>query len=521
MKKLQRFGIKTIDFLAVLLFGIFGIISLFGAVMTEDAYHIEQSFVWHNPLLSILWVVLLALVLVGLNVLFGRMGNGERVLLILSSLWIFGVVLLWAFLTKNGPNADGASVYYAAKKFARGDFSSLSYRDSYFSCYPFQLGLAFFYSIFLRLLRNDSFHILQVVNAFCMVICLLMQFELCKEFMRGQDQQKRRKVQRYCMLLLDVSAPFLIFGSFLYGEVPSFAFLLTATVLFIRMLRKNSIIATIFGFISLVLAVMVRLNTYIFLVALAIILILFFMVQGGKYSSRKKVLFFCYFLGVILASVRVVPAIEDAYGRRSYTEINDGVPTGCYLAMGIMDSEVGPGWYNGYNFETFTIDADYDSKKAQAIGMMKYRILSRELWQNPVQALGFYGRKVVYEWINCGWSVYSGTFISFGERHPLVDKLFEKGPYKAISRYMNTYQSLLYLLVAVGAFGLWRRKEEDGYSAFTRIFLLTAFGGFLFYLAWEAGGRYVLPYAFFVLPNAAMGLESIEDFISKKRETKV
>ncbi|MBQ5376351.1 MAG: hypothetical protein IIU45_05720, partial [Lachnospiraceae bacterium] len=61
MKKLQRFGIKTIDFLAILLFGILGIISLFGAVMTEDAYHIEQSFVWHNPLLSILWVVLLAL----------------------------------------------------------------------------------------------------------------------------------------------------------------------------------------------------------------------------------------------------------------------------------------------------------------------------------------------------------------------------------------------------------------------------------------------------------------------------
>ena len=63
---------------------------------------------------------------------------------------------------------------------------------------------------------------------------------------------------------------------------------------------------------------------------------------------------------------------------------------------------------------------------------------------------------------------------------------------------------VLYLLCAICSFVCFLDKKKD--TVFLYLFPLTAFGGALLFLAWEASGRYVLPYAVFMLPCGGYGM---------------
>lgn len=80
--------------------------------------------------------------------------------------------------------------------------------------------------------------------------------------------------------------------------------------------------------------------------------------------------------------------------------------------------------------------------------------------------------------------------------------------------YMLGFQLVLYLLIAVCGVWMVRHKSEGDSSEIRCLFLLTAVGGAAFYLAWEASGRYVLPYAVFCFPYAAKGMELMEHSIA-------
>ena len=137
------------------------------------------------------------------------------------------------------------------------------------------------------------------------------------------------------------------------------------------------------------------------------------------------------------------------------------------------------------------------------------------------------------QWLNVGWAIFDSIYISFGERLPIIESCFSGPLYNVLVDYMSGYQMVLYGLVALSLLPPFfhdRNKQTSSkmYSAniasahpFYYLFLLTAVGGALFYMIWESSGRYVLPYAIFVLPHAAHGmalLESMLDNLFTKRK---
>ena len=525
MQRFYTFCIRFLQISSLILFGILAVSSFFRTAYLENAYEIVIQLGWDNPLLNLLFLCCFLTLLFGIGKFFLRFEKGAPVLLVLTCLWLFGASLLWTYFSKSGPASDCGSVYYAAKRFAVNDYSAVSYRDSYFSVYPFQLGLAFFYEIIFRIVHNDNFHILQGINALCLVVCAVSQYHLC-----GRLFQKKA-AQIYTLLLTDFCLPFIMYGSYIYGEIPSFAFLLFGAWMLLLFLEgpapspsardtfsgeeqaSGSFVRRIpygiLALLSLTCGVMVRKNSLVFLIALGIILVLWLIRNSLRLSFQKRMFCSLYFILLFVLSVSIIPMVQELYARRSGQPINPGIPSSTYLAMGLMETEAGPGHYSGYNFETFTQAADYDAETASEIGWNDYRRLLAYFASHPGYSLRFFCKKFCIQWLNTGWSVFDSTFVAFGERLPVIESCFSGPLYRVLKAYMTNYQMVLYLLCAICAFVCIRDKKKD--SVFLYLFPLTALGGAILFLAWEASGRYVLPYAIFMLPCAGYGMCRFSD----------
>ena len=180
MQKFYSFCVHAIEYLSAILFSVLAVAAFLKTAYVKNAYEIVIQLTWDNPILNLLFLAVFALLLWLLGEFFSHRKHGAQILLVLTCIWVFCASMLWTYFSKSGPASDCGSVYYAAKQFAKNDFSAISYRDSYFSVYPFQLGLAFFYELIFRLVRNDNFHILQGTNAICLVICTISQYHLSR-----------------------------------------------------------------------------------------------------------------------------------------------------------------------------------------------------------------------------------------------------------------------------------------------------------------------------------------------------
>lgn len=553
MQKFYTFCIRFLQIISLILFGILAASSFLGTALIEEPYAYVIRLHFDNPFLNLLFLCCFLGLFYGLTVLFSRLKIRPLILLGLTCLWVFGVSLLWIYFSKNGPIADGASVYYAARQFATNDFSAIAYRDSYFSVYPFQYGLAFFYEMIFRLVHHDNFHILQGINALCLVLCTISQYHLCGLLFRQPSDDSligpadsespsrqaancpgrrspwlsacsNKKTHIYTLLFMAFCAPFIMYSSFIYGEIPSITFTLFGTWMLFLFLdipgqRKTSETASatqtgspsrtarafcgVLACLSIPCSVLVRKNSLIFLVALGITAVLWLFSNKGRLSRKSLLLYTAYFVLLFSLSVCILPAVQNRYARLAGQEINPGVPVSTYLAMGLSETEVGPGFYSAYNFDTFTVDADYDAEIAAELGREAYRERLSYFAANPGYTLSFFVRKFCVEWIDTGWAVFPATYNSLGERYPLVESLFSGALHAPFKNYINNYQMTLYLCAAVCTFALFRRKEKT--NVFAYLFPLTAFGGALFFLAWEANGRYMLPYAIFMFPYAGYG----------------
>lgn len=536
MQKFYTFCIRFLQISFFILFGILAVISFLGTASIEEPYDYVIRLKFNNPLSSLLFLICYPGILFVAGNLFSRKKRGNALCLALTCLWVFGASLLWIYFSKNGPIADGASVYYAAKQFAKNDFSAVSYKGSYFSVYPFQYGLAFFYEMIFRLVRSDDYHILQGINALCLVLCVLSQYHLCGHFFR------EKKSQIYTLLFSASCAPFIMYSSFVYGEIPSIAFSLFGTWMLLLFLEgprrlpapqddlteKDSggsvplkAIGGVLALLFISASVLVRKNTLVFLIALGITAVLWLINNRNTFSAKTLALYAAYFILLFSLSAGILPLVQSRYAARSGEPINPGVPAASYLAMGLSETEVGPGFYDGSNFETFTADADYDTETAAAIAWETYRERLSFFMDNPAYSLRFFIKKFCAEWIDTGWAVFPATYNSYGDRLPLAESLFSGALYKPFKSYVNHHRMILYIAAALCAFALFRHKKDE--DVFPYLFPLTAFGGALLFLVWETSGRYILPYAVFMFPYAGYGahllLECVKNFSrsSKKK----
>jgi hypothetical protein len=186
-------------------------------------------------------------------------------------------------------------------------------------------------------------------------------------------------------------------------------------------------------------------------------------------------------------------------------KLGKGVPQVAWLAMGLQESQMAPGWYNRYTINTFkSVHFNAEAASAQALQNIDKRLTYFK--KNPSAALDFFAKKALSEWNEPS---YESLWVSQVKGHmkpvpDFVENVYNGEAGKGLQNYFNMYQQIIligFLFALINSF----RKSNDLFAFLPLIIL----GGFLYHLLFEAKSQYILVYFVMLVPYAAYGWNAL------------
>lgn len=411
--------------------------------------------------------------------------------------WYVAAGLYLALFGRSMPDSDCWVVYAMSKSIANGDLSIINPTQSYMSYYPQQIGICSFLALIIKIIDFFPFSI----EEFHFIIALYAVFEGVTIFFlyKTVDAIWNSDRAKFAFLYLSIfNFPYIMYSSYLYGEIPALMFFsIGAYFLALLFVEKGrNVVNIIVSIAALTLSVFVRKNSLILIIGLLIALFFHFIkTKNFKYLIVGAVIGACAFL--------ILPVTVNLYEKKADNTLTTGVTAKSYIAMGMMDSNVvEPGWYNGFNFDTFEASG-CNPEIANEISseMIKERAIFFK--ENPKEAWKFYKRKFLSQWTDGTYASRESTHTYYGDRSKFVTKLYseEYGLYYIIA--CNIIQTIVFCGSLIWALcSLGKGKRGNLWKSFIFIGI---FGGFLFHMLWEANSRYLLTYVVLLFPYAAKG----------------
>lgn len=441
-----------------------------------------------------------------------------RLLLGLTIGWyLFASAILLVFC-RTAPGGDAMAVYRIAEQCAVGNFTSVAPTGSYLSYYPHQIGLVAYYEIILRawnLLPFSlvGFHFIKVLNVFWTCLMIFCQYKTIHILF------KNTKVNVAYLFLMFCNLPLLFYTSFVYGEIPSISLFSLGSLCALKIYEltgapsepkqnKTLLGYTFLSFLAFTGCMMLRKNAMILMIAVMGVT-LFELLRHRKITLLGTLAVYA------LITFCTLPVVRSIYEHRAGNELNDGVTALSYVAMGMQESGRADGWYNSFNFDTYT-NAGLDKSKANEVSRTAISERMQYFKENPSYAFTFYANKYRSQWCDGTYACLQATLSNLGGRSQGFTDLYN-GKYDFLFiPFCNLMQLLLYLGSAVFAFFSLTKKitgQITGYPLF--LGFIGVFGAFLFHMLWEANARYIFPYTLLLLPYAAYGLIYLTERIRK------
>ncbi len=416
--------------------------------------------------------------------------------------WTVILGTIWVNSSQTAPSEDSWRVTEAAWRFSQDNFDMMT--EPYYRNYSFQLGYVFFNEILIRFQRLfgeiENLLFLEIYNVLFLAVTNIV-IVLINDAVFSD-----KRVRHLTVVLLALSAQPIIFSVFLYGIIPGLMFSLIAVYLEILYLKKNSILCGIFSVLCIAIAVMIKSNYLIVLIAM---LAVAFVKMFGR---RKFICDIIYIACAALLSMSISPAIVKHYEKKSGVELGDSVPYVSWIAMGVSESHLAPGWYNYTktvsNFEENNYNADEASK--DSVKFIKERI--KYFRENPQYTNDFFYKKFVSQWNETSYqSIWNNEVrYQFGEKTGIAKWVCEKGENK-VKAYMDIFAQLIFLSVLAGVIACIRNKNL--LSAMLPLIIL---GGVLYHLISEAKSQYSMPNFILMTGFAAYGVCVLYDIFKRK-----
>ena len=412
----------------------------------------------------------------------------------------------WVFMSRNQPYADAQYVYGYAQWFLLEDFSTIP--ENYLRHFPYQLSLALYYELIMRLVGPDCFYYLQMINVGSVALSYLLLNRIA-----GELFFEKEATQFFCCLFLFGCLPPIIFSAFVYSTQLGLTPALLSLYLTLRFLRDRKKRWLILTMPAIAFAVTIKQNYWIFLIAILIFLFLDFIKTHAK-SALAGVA--CLLAGAFLAP----QLLYLSYELRSGYDIQPGSPPIVHIAMGMQESERAPGWYNGY-----VLFVDYGENalhlydgdpRGYAAAQARQDIDARmdEFAADPLYALNFYTLKIASQWSDPTFAAIQVSY--FGGRNipPLAylpTALYWGGLRAPVEFVMEIY--LVFIYAGALVFFIANRKKHNLPALLPVVVII---GGFLFHLLWEAKSQYCWPYFILCVPYAAAGWCSLLEWANDK-----
>ncbi|MBO4877400.1 MAG: glycosyltransferase family 39 protein [Ruminococcus sp.] len=432
-----------------------------------------------------------------------KLSYGKKQLFLV--LWIMVIGCIWVHSAQSKPSYDSLYVSEAGYKFAHDNYEVLTVKEaSYFQYYPYQLGICFLYEIIFRIFglfsNKETYLPIEYVNVAMLAVSEMLIAAINRRIFRD------RRVTDLTFLLLMFCVPPILISNFTYGIIPGLMFALIAVYSLIRYFESNALQWLLFTFLPAAVAVMLKANCIIFVVAIAAVVI-------ARMPERKKYLMdILLVITVFVTSLFIQHGVCFMYYERAGILPNDSVPFSSYIAMGLSDNPAGPGWNNQkYTFILFMENGNNETESKAALSEIIHKRIGY-FARHPYYTRNFFTRKFLSQWND---TTYEGIWNSqvrptYRERGALAEWVCGPGEYP-MKRYMDKYAQIVFAAVLAGVVSSFRRKR-----LLELFFPLVILGGMLFHLISEAKSQYALPYFIMMSGYAAFGMCCLYDCARKK-----
>ena len=451
--------------------------------------------------------------------------NGVLLFFIIGTVLYLGFGLYLIFRIPTDLRADAYAIYTAAGEIKSGNYSSLildaatakgTYASGYLAAYPHQIGITLILSLLLRFLPGLRY--IFILNLILILLNNLLMLNITNALFHN-DQ-----INFMTVLLSFIMLPHFFLSIFCYGIIPGLTALLVSFLALTKFEETGNFFHAVCAVIFAGLAVVLRSNYMIGVIAETILLLLIFL-RSFENDSRKVIGRIRYFAAAaLLIAAMIIPniALKIGIGNISGHNVTDSIPRSAWMAMGLSEGTRAEGWYNGYNYNAFR-ENGYDQKVTDeaARALIGERIQSFR--SDHDYAYTFFMRKLAST-----WSEPTFQSVWVGPQKASADKIggfLFKNIYSGGGAYDITCVicSIVYLVVLAGcvlflAKSLIRRiqlladrySHRDTVTVFTAFPILFLLGVFLFHLVWETKSLYVFSSVYMLLPLAAAGLSFTE-----------
>ena len=430
-----------------------------------------------NPLWNLLELAGFGLLFCGCLSLYEKIGEKfRRGLLVFTLTFVFGLGILLILFGRTVPAADALSVYNAAAEWILGNTDIIHPTVSYLSYYPQQIGLMAFLELLLRIwnltgLSVPAWHFIKLV--YVCLLCGAIWFQyLSLQYLWPENY---KNISCCYLVLVCCNLPMIMYSSFVYGEIPSFAALSVGCYLLLRLLGSVSpdgsyrnnvspggsyrIIFTGFGSILfLTLSVMLRKNSLIPVIAVLLVLLFEALRPGRNGKMRLGLLIMAVCLAV--TSVGILPLVQKCYEKKAGNTLSSGVTAMSYLAMGMQEASRGCGWYNGFNIDTYDT-AGMDTAIANEISRLAIDERLTYFREHPGYTADFYLHKHLSQWADGTYASRQATLATYGGRSAFFKEVYEGSLSGGYIEWCNAWQNVLYLGVLVFCIDSLKKRRKS------------------------------------------------------------
>ena len=502
---IYRLGLNIVMLLTLLL----SILLFTGSFLTTcyaDNMETQQVLLRpDNPLWNLLELAGFGLLFCGCLYLYEKIGEKfRRGLLVFTLTFVFGLGILLILFGRTVPAADALSVYNAAAEWILGNTDIIHPTVSYLSYYPQQIGLMAFLELLLRIwnltgLSVPAWHFIKLV--YVCLLCGAIWFQyLSLQYLWPENY---KKISCCYLVLVCCNLPMIMYSSFVYGEIPSFAALSVGCYLLLRLLggvspggsyrdnvspggsspdssyRDNvsrndapsvtaydyvprmlrQILFTGFGSILfLTLSVMLRKNSLIPVIAVLLVLLFEALRPGRNGKMRLGLLIMAVCLAV--TSVGILPLVQKCYEKKAGNTLSSGVTAMSYLAMGMQEASRGCGWYNGFNIDTYDT-AGMDTAIANEISRLAIDERLTYFREHPGYTADFYLHKHLSQWADGTYASRQATLATYGGRSAFFKEVYEGSLSGGYIEWCNAWQNVLYLGVLVFCIDSLKKRRKS------------------------------------------------------------
>ncbi|MCM1258222.1 MAG: hypothetical protein NC307_10260 [Roseburia sp.] len=482
-------------------FGLFGgiifLLFLFSIFETSKINISEIiSYHWDFPPLHLLFLAGVCLAFPFINKC-----NVKKIPLPVLYAFFLACMVLWVAVTRLYPKADQLIIMDRVENMAQKNYQDFL-PGGYLYNQPHQIFLAYFSTVLCSIFGRSYVFVFQGLNCLAMLGIYRYLLKLYKKF-DGKGSAGMFLVVIFLFL------PLTFYVTFVYGTVMGLFFALAAVEILIRYLEDKNLWHILSCTICILLARLFKANYLIFLLGIAAVLVYDFL----KSREKSHIIFICVlFCSLLLCSYSLTMFTEKLTGIHS----EGGMPGELFVMMGLQNSELGPGWWNGLH-EMIFIRHNFDVEVSREIAWEKIGEEVEKMRENPIQAGLFFLKKTVSQWSEPTYEslwIQQDRIRGGGMKMPdLVQRLICNGGRlsEAYTFYCNLFQSFLYFGTLLFVVFHWKTISSDK-LLIPAIFI----GGFLFHIFWEAKGQYTLPYCVILLPCVVRGYEEFAGFLAGK-----